>query len=270
MEMRGNLKTAEAVKAFMFGGNATLTIKSTKTDVRYTFKIVQLKDRNTDQPVPNTFNVSLLDGSDNENNYRRIGMIHESSKFHTTKFIRSNHPDIENTPSFKAFAFLMVFLTLKGRIPNTMEIWHEGRCGRCGRKLTVPSSIQTGFGSECITKVSAGAVMANQMSSAAPVPAPEAEVIAMEAANAAGILPPPPAPQETPCAVCGDTRKSPEMRTMEGVVGLVCPKCYTKVTSLARTQGWSNPQTLAYLATAYTVDMEQPLHFLTVPFEPGT
>jgi hypothetical protein len=28
-------------------------------------------------------------------------------------------------------------------------VWHEGRCGRCGRKLTVPESIESGFGPEC-------------------------------------------------------------------------------------------------------------------------
>lgn len=29
------------------------------------------------------------------------------------------------------------------------EVWHEGRCGRCGRKLTVPESIETGIGPDC-------------------------------------------------------------------------------------------------------------------------
>jgi hypothetical protein len=29
------------------------------------------------------------------------------------------------------------------------EVWHEGKCGKCGRALTVPSSILTGIGPEC-------------------------------------------------------------------------------------------------------------------------
>ena len=33
--------------------------------------------------------------------------------------------------------------------------WHEGRCGRCGRKLTVPESIEAGYGPECINLVAA-------------------------------------------------------------------------------------------------------------------
>jgi predicted metal-dependent hydrolase len=29
------------------------------------------------------------------------------------------------------------------------NVHHEGKCGRCGRLLTVPSSIESGIGPEC-------------------------------------------------------------------------------------------------------------------------
>jgi hypothetical protein len=29
------------------------------------------------------------------------------------------------------------------------NLQHAGKCGRCGRKLTVPQSIETGIGPEC-------------------------------------------------------------------------------------------------------------------------
>ena len=29
------------------------------------------------------------------------------------------------------------------------EVWHEGRCGKCGRVLTVPESLILGLGPEC-------------------------------------------------------------------------------------------------------------------------
>jgi hypothetical protein len=38
----------------------------------------------------------------------------------------------------------------KGALPSGWEFRHEGRCGRCGRTLTVPESIDSGFGPECI------------------------------------------------------------------------------------------------------------------------
>jgi hypothetical protein len=34
-------------------------------------------------------------------------------------------------------------------LPEFIEIWHEGKCGRCGRTLTVPTSIESGMGPEC-------------------------------------------------------------------------------------------------------------------------
>lgn len=33
-----------------------------------------------------------------------------------------------------------------------VEFWHEGRCGRCGHRLTVPESIETGLGPICAEK----------------------------------------------------------------------------------------------------------------------
>jgi hypothetical protein len=40
----------------------------------------------------------------------------------------------------------------EGEMPPLTEIWHEGRCGRCGRKLTVPDSIAIGIGPDCLTR----------------------------------------------------------------------------------------------------------------------
>jgi len=44
-------------------------------------------------------------------------------------------------------------LSTASELPDQVEVWHEGRCARCGRRLTVPESISSGFGPECITKV---------------------------------------------------------------------------------------------------------------------
>jgi len=31
-----------------------------------------------------------------------------------------------------------------------VKIFHEGKCCRCGRRLTTPTSVQNGIGPECI------------------------------------------------------------------------------------------------------------------------
>lgn len=38
-------------------------------------------------------------------------------------------------------------------LPTQVQFWHEGRCGHCGRRLTVPASIFTGFGPDCAEKL---------------------------------------------------------------------------------------------------------------------
>jgi hypothetical protein len=40
-------------------------------------------------------------------------------------------------------------------VPEGYAVHHEGRCGRCGRPLTVPSSIETGLGPDCAAKIAA-------------------------------------------------------------------------------------------------------------------
>lgn len=54
----------------------------------------------------------------------------------------------ESDKSVVAFSCMLRHLKA-GRIPENAEFWCEGRCGSCGRALTVPEGIKTGFGPEC-------------------------------------------------------------------------------------------------------------------------
>ena len=47
------------------------------------------------------------------------------------------------------FAWLWRRITSNTALPPKAEVWHEGSCGRCGRKLTVPESIENGLGPVC-------------------------------------------------------------------------------------------------------------------------
>jgi hypothetical protein len=51
-----------------------------------------------------------------------------------------------------AAAWLFGHLLERRPLPRC-TVHHEGRCGRCGRTLTVPESIESGFGPECINYV---------------------------------------------------------------------------------------------------------------------
>jgi hypothetical protein len=144
MTDQARFQTAVAARDFITGGNATVTLVSTKSGTRFTYKI-----RANDEG--DVFFVSLLSGPDNENDYRYMGRIARGVFWQGRKVPKPGDvgPD---APSSVAFKWAWERLC-RGVMLDSLEIWHEGRCGRCSRKLTVPSSIASGFGPECAGKV---------------------------------------------------------------------------------------------------------------------
>jgi len=133
--------TPANLQQFMFAGNSTFTVRSGNTGTRFTFKVRK--------PKPDSPHfVSVLSGSDNENSYQFVGTIFGNGTY--SHGVRSKIS--VDAPAAKAARWI-VERVISGRELVNCEVWHEGRCGRCGRKLTVPESIESGLGPECITKV---------------------------------------------------------------------------------------------------------------------
>jgi len=133
-----NLFTRAAdVREFASAGKATLTIESRQSGARFTYRIKCPQDRGI-------LFVSVLSGADNETAYSYFGYIRRGVFFHGGQKAKCGY----EAPSVRAFAWAWQRL-MQDRIPDNIRIWHEGRCGRCGRKLTVPSSIASGLGPEC-------------------------------------------------------------------------------------------------------------------------
>lgn len=124
-------------KQFFFGGNATFTIKSEKTGDHRTFKFRQPKDK--------PCFAMLLSGPDNENDFTYIGLVNvETCELRLTKNSKRN----DLSPDVVILRWFLTHLHTDGLLPNA-TVYHEGRCGCCGRKLTVPESIERGIGPEC-------------------------------------------------------------------------------------------------------------------------
>jgi hypothetical protein len=122
---------------FIKGGNATATFVGQTG--RYTYKVRKAKDSEM-------YFVSLLVGSNNESDYIYIGCITDSKGFFQTG--KSSHKGL-----VPALAFNWIYnRLLNGVIDERTQIWHEGRCGKCGRKLTTPESIERGMGAECYSR----------------------------------------------------------------------------------------------------------------------
>lgn len=138
------LSTANALK-FMLAGHAIFTLLSLKSGVRFTYKIC--KADNAD-----VWFVKLLNGPNNTDDYIYIGVIKgdNNNGIHFRHTAKSKV--LPTTSSFIAFDWTFKVL-LAGYEPKGVEIWHQGQCGRCGRPLTVPESIESGIGPVCAEKM---------------------------------------------------------------------------------------------------------------------
>ena len=137
----GELSSANDALRFIFGGNATFTIRSAKTGTRYTYKIRQ-------KEIGKPFFAAVLSGQNNESDFDYIGFIPAA----TRDVLVAGAKGKPSAPSFKALAWAINQIAQKARIPENLEVFHEGRCCACGRKLTTPESVLSGIGPECAKK----------------------------------------------------------------------------------------------------------------------
>lgn len=159
METNDTVKQAEAPKftdvqiilQYLFGGKSTFTLQSVASGERFTYQIVQSKSRPGDSRPP-VFFVTVLTGPDNSSDYAFVGTIFERK---TYKFSPKAGFTMQS-PSVKAFQWAFAKF-VEGVVPDQLEFWPTTNCARCGRPLTVPTSVHNGFGPECITKVGAAA-----------------------------------------------------------------------------------------------------------------
>lgn len=145
-EHRHKLTPAECAK-FVLAGNATITLVGVASGQRYTFKVKKPDDFNPNRPI---WFVSVLKGSNNEADFGYIGQIMYAE---AREYIRGRKCWPTFFKASDAFAWFWKRAHRGVNFEPHLEVWHEGRCGKCGRKLTVPESIASGFGPECINNV---------------------------------------------------------------------------------------------------------------------
>lgn len=144
-------------KDFLTAGNATLTVEVPASfqqqhgcKPHYTFKV---RFKRGSGSYRDTFFVSLLTGPDNVFDYQYLGVIDpESGEFRTT------YKSCQKPDSIVVLLFRRVVERLwKGEGEKIgaagFKLHHEGKCGRCGRLLTVPESVESGIGPECARRM---------------------------------------------------------------------------------------------------------------------
>ena len=128
-------------KTFVLAGDATFTVTSLQSGTRFTYQVEKSKDK----PF---YYVSVLTGPDNWSNYKYLGILNLEGQFY---FARPEKAKVaKDAPSARGFEWFWRHLTnpAGGKVEQ-VKVSHEGKCCRCGRKLTVPRSTELGLGPEC-------------------------------------------------------------------------------------------------------------------------
>jgi len=144
---RAELVDPAVTVRFLLAGNAHVTFQSRRTGTRFTYRVVLAEVRSRregdDRPPPHF--VSVLTGPDD---YNYLGCIFDGLRY--SHGVKSRIA--KDAPSAVAFDWVWRKLT-NGKVHPELGVWHEGRCGKCGRRLTDPASISSGLGPVCAGRV---------------------------------------------------------------------------------------------------------------------
>jgi len=146
--LRAELHDPAATIAFMLAGNAHVTFQSRRTGTRFTYRVRAAEPRQGDTRPPPHF-VAVLTGPDNGASYEYLGTIFDRKMYSHGKKSRI----ALDAPSAVAFAWVWKHLS-GGAMHPELAVYHEGRCGRCGRRLTTPESLASGMGAVCQGRMS--------------------------------------------------------------------------------------------------------------------
>ena len=139
--------SADLAFAFVVAGDAVVTLRSRRTDAHFTYRVSAPKDN-----ARRRFVSVLCDGD----RYAYLGMLEKNgfSDNWSDLVLTAKSKAGNEAPSVRAFRYAWSALTEKPpRLAADLDIYHEGKCGCCGRALTVPESIESGIGPVCAGRV---------------------------------------------------------------------------------------------------------------------
>lgn len=139
--------TDKNLLTFILAGNATFTVTNESSGNRFTYRIRKAGYGTATFKDTDVFYVSVLTGSDNTSSYQYLGTFFSGTSktyVHSTKSKISISADSNKVLTW----FFNHFVKNTTKYP-TVKVYHAGKCGKCGRKLTTPESVETGLGPHC-------------------------------------------------------------------------------------------------------------------------
>jgi hypothetical protein len=118
--------------------NGRWTIRSKRTG---DWRTVRVSTQPADSEfMPGKRLVSLLTGSDNESDYRSIGVLSDNG---SRVFLWRKHQGSD------VMGFLARVVVAPESFGHLVDVMFEGVCRKCNRPLTTPESIESGVGPVC-------------------------------------------------------------------------------------------------------------------------
>ena len=140
------------IKAFILAGNATGTLVNHNTGRRYTLRFRQpdhlVSGKENRRPVW----IFVLAGPDNEHDYKYLGAIWPDNVDGWKLRLSGKSLWGWNDRVTVAVDWFLGYIEAGRDLPDGVEFKHAGKCGRCGRTLTTPESIEMGLGPVCAEK----------------------------------------------------------------------------------------------------------------------
>jgi hypothetical protein len=145
---------------FVTAGNATFTIEPAPAYLagrpeckpHYTYRVSR---KPATERWGETWFVSLLAGQDNTADYAYLGILDATAG---AVRLTARSPFGPDACPVKIVSRVLAALWAGngGAVEAAgWKVHHEGRCGRCGRALTVPESVESGIGPECARRTAA-------------------------------------------------------------------------------------------------------------------
>jgi len=136
-----NLLNAANLPILLLAGSATLTFESKRTGQYFTYTVKLRPKAHNEDPdeyivISKTVTIGVLEGM--QFIYKPAVLVGSESNDQLM------------------FAWIWKHLIKAAHIDNYVNIYHVGKCVRCGRQLTTPESVLTGIGPECLKAIEKG------------------------------------------------------------------------------------------------------------------
>jgi hypothetical protein len=135
----------KALPTLFFAGRAVLTFENHEAGTHMTVKVSQARDKQDRKKLLPMFHVSVKLLGDRLQSYAYAGTVFtDTGNWNLSRKVNSNDQIA------RVFRWLKAVTSNPEALRGKVNLFHEGRCCKCGLPLTHPESISTAIGPKCL------------------------------------------------------------------------------------------------------------------------